>query len=247
VRHLTEEDLILLRYQEAESPAELQAHLAECAACRQAEEALRLTLAAVDEAAVPERGEGYGAEVWQRLAPKLVPSKARVLRFPTRRTWLALLASAAGLLVAFETGRHWSPPEPPVAAAPSRDRILLVAVGDHLQRSQLVLVELVNAQQGVPLDVSAEREIAQNLVANSRLYRQTAASTGEAGVASVLDDLERVLVEVANGPATLSSKEVGELRQRIESKGILFKVRVLGSQVREREKGPARERTGQKT
>jgi sensor domain CHASE-containing protein len=99
----------------------------------------------------------------------------------------------------------------------------------------------------VSLDVSAEREIAQNLVANSRLYRQTAASTGEAGVASVLDDLERVLVEVANGPATLSSKEVGELRQRIESKGILFKVRVLGSQVREREKGPARERAGQKT
>jgi hypothetical protein len=189
--------------------------------------------------------------VWERLAPRLQGPPARLVRFPNRQRWVALLASAAALFVAFQAGRHWpkGPAEAPrpTASEPVRERILLVAVGDHLRRSQMVLVELVNAGDERPLDVSAERETARNLVADSRLYRRTAASTGEAAVASVLDDLERLLVEIANGPSTLSSREVQELRKRIESKGILFKVKVLGWQVQEREKEAVRERAAMNT
>jgi len=54
-------------------------------------------------------------------------------------------------------------------------------------------------------------------------------------VASVLDELERVLVEVANAPDRLSPVETKELARRIESRGLLFKVRVIGSRVKERE------------
>ena len=252
MNHLTEEELILLRYGEAEAPAALEAHLAGCGTCREAEAALARTLAAVDGLLEPERSEGYAAEVWARLAPRLEPRRRpRVVSFQSRRGWVALLASAAALFAAFEVGRHWPKvapaPPPQTASGPVRERILLVAVGDHLRRSQMVLVELVNATDQGPVDVSAERELAHNLVANSRLYRQTAARAGETAVASVLDDLERVLVEIANGPSTLSSREMQELRKRIESKGILFKVKVLGSQVQEREKEQVRDRGGLKT
>ena len=58
----------------------------------------------------------------------------------------------------------------------------------------------------------------------------------EPGVASVLDELERVLVEVAHSEAPLSSSSLEHLRRRIESKGLLFRVRVIGSQVREKQK-----------
>jgi hypothetical protein len=251
--HVTEEELILRYYGEAEAPAGLTAHLAECDACREAEEALRLTLTAADGLRVPERGERYGAQVWARLAPRLHEDdrRARPLRFPARRGFLAFLATAAALVAAFEAGRHWPQeaplPSPRTASAPVRERVLLVAVGDHLRRSQMVLVELANAKDEGPLNVSAEQEQARNLVADSRLYRRTASSAGEAGVVSVLDDLERVLVEIANGPSTLSSRELQDLRKRIESKGILFKVKVLGSQVQEREKAPVRERAGSRT
>src|SRR6185295_12491797 len=115
VKHLTEEELILLRYGEAESPAALAAHLAECGACREAEAALGATLAAVDGLAVPERGPGYEADVWARLEPRLEPRRgSRVVSFPARRGWVALLASAAALVAAFEAGRHW----PAIAPAP---------------------------------------------------------------------------------------------------------------------------------
>ena len=67
-------------------------------------------------------------------------------------------------------------------------------------------------------------------------YRQTAARSGEPALAAMLEELERVLVEVAAGPDRLTPAALGELQRRIESRGLLFKIRVVGSQVREREK-----------
>ena len=87
--------------------------------------------------------------------------------------------------------------------------------------------------------MAAERERAGDLVAENRLYRQTAARTGDARVTSVLDDLEPVLLEIAHGPDRLTPEEVENLRQRIEGDGILFKVRVAGSTVRHREEKAA--------
>jgi len=116
-----------------------------------------------------------------------------------------------------------------------RDRILLVAVGDHLERSQMALIELVNSASGPTVDISDEQERARDLVTENRLYRQAALTTGERGVASVLDDLERVLVEIANSPSTMSESEFATVRKRIEQQGIIFKVRVFGNSVRERE------------
>ena len=72
------------------------------------------------------------------------------------------------------------------------------------------------------------------LVAANRLYRQSALRAGEAGVADVLDELERFLVEVANAPTPLDASDVRELNERIEARGLLFKVRIVGSRLRER-------------
>jgi len=92
------------------------------------------------------------------------------------------------------------------------------------------------------VDIRAEQSRAEELVTANRLYRQTATTLGDAAMASVLDDLERVLLEIARSPSEISSQELVALQRRIESKGILFKVRVVGSQVREREKTDILER-----
>ena len=114
-----------------------------------------------------------------------------------------------------------------------RERVLLIAVGDHLERSQMVLVELAHAETRGELDISAERQLADDLVASNRLYRQTAQQMGQANVAGLLDELERVLVEVARGPSTVSMQQLADIQQRIESQGILFKMKVIGSDIRQ--------------
>jgi hypothetical protein len=105
-------------------------------------------------------------------------------------------------------------------------------VGDYLERSQMVLIELTNASPKGSLDISAEQERAGGLVTETRLYRQTAARTGDARITGVLDELERVLVDITHAPSNMTPRQLEELRQRLEAGGILFKIRVLGSNLR---------------
>ena len=160
-------------------------------------------------------------------------------------------AAAMALLVigAFLAGHSWQRPAPRQMAASDsgvRERVLLVAVGDHLERSEMVLVELVNAGAPVAgrLDISYERNTAEDLLESNRLYRQTAATNGDVATAALLEELERVLLEIAHSPSAVSEKQLDELRKQIEDRGIIFKVKVFGKQVEQREAAPSSGNSG---
>jgi hypothetical protein len=199
-------------------------------------------------------------QVWNRIQSSIVHRPASFVERPAsfvgrstmddRRSTLPrfswALATAALVVLAFLTGRLVNQREQQSTSqhvagvsrvgadqAVVRERVLLIAVGDHLERSQMVLVELAHAESNGPLDISAERQLADDLVASNRLYRQTAQQMGQDNVAGVLDELERVLVEVARGPSTVSMQQLADIQQRIESQGILFKVKVIGSEIRQ--------------
>jgi hypothetical protein len=202
---------------------------------------------------VPDRTEDYGAQVWSRIERRLPVRRRFPWLMPVPMRWAAAGAAFAGLLVAaFIAGRFYpggNPAAPRGASAITADaqapeRVLLVAVGDYLERSQMVLIELANTSAKGPLDISSEQERAGDLVTETRLYRQTAAHTGDTRIASVLDELERVLVDITHAPSKISPQELGSLRQRLEAEGILFKIRVLGSNVRNQDV-PAAQPTGQ--
>jgi len=237
--HLTEEELILHYYGEEGETLAAEQHLDECGECRSLYGSLLRVLNVVDSLEVPAQDADYEARVWQRIEGR-IPARRRFWSLPVRWRWAALSAAMASLLViAFLAGRFY-----PQAGRPGQlasadphagERILLVAVGDYLERSQMVLIELANANPKGPLDISAEKERAADLVSESRLYRQTAAHTGDANINSVLEDLERVLVDITHAPSNISPQQLQEIRQRLEAEGILFKIRVLGSNVRNQE------------
>ena len=254
VKHPSEEELILYHYAEAGGPprAMVAEHMAACEPCRARYWKLEAVLAAAEVVEWPALGEDFEAQVWRRLVPHLEAAPPpsfwqqffagfRAARF------LAPAGAVAAVVIlvvgAFLAGRFWPGrlrPAPEVQVQPvsaqSRERILLVAVGDHLERSQMVLVELVNTNPQRTVDISAARQRAQDLVPANRLYRLTAQRAGETGVANLLDELERTLIEIAHSPSRLSSPEFEDLRRRVEAQGILFKVRVIDSQVHARER-----------
>ena len=240
MNHLTEEELILHYYGEEGDALAAEQHLEQCDACRGSYGSLQRVLNVVDSLPVPDCAPQYGAQVWKRIE-KQIPRRRRLSLPVFAWRWTAAAAAFAALMVgAFQAGRlsqHAPAGKPATMAAAdpkAHERILLVAVGDYLERSQTVLIELSNASANGPLDISAEQERAEDLVNESRLYRQTAAHTGNTAVAGVLDDLDRVLLDITHAPSTISPGELEKLRQRLEAEGILFKVRVMGSNVRSR-------------
>jgi hypothetical protein len=235
--HLTEEQLVLHYYREEDETLETERHLEDCEECRALYVRLQHALNLVDSIPIPERDATYGAQVWRRIEGKL-PAR-HWWRIPPLRWVFAGAAVAAMLVIAFLAGRSYPnrPAAPPQMAgdAQAREQVLLVAVGDYLDRSQMVLVELVNASSNGPLDISPEQERAQELISETRLYRQTATTTGNTSVTGILDELEHVLLDIAHGPSRLSPAELENLRARLEAEGILFKIRVVNSNVRSQE------------
>ncbi len=220
-------------------------HLSECADCRALYQTLQRVLNTVDAAPLPERPADYEAQLWNRVAPSLPKTRRAGWRgwFATHQKWIAATAMAGMLVAAFLAGRVSKPTAPAGGTVASndkvRERLLLVAVGDHLERSQMVLVEVTNvgATKG-KFDISYEQMAAEDLVEANRIYRQTALSTGDTGTAALLDDLERTLLEIAHSPAQMNSNQLTDLRQQIEDRGLLFKVKVFQSKVNARESAP---------
>lgn len=242
--HLTEEDLILHYYGDDDNRATATRHLESCAACRAALTRLTTWLGAVKTSEPPQPLHGLEERTWRKLHDRIVASRRpRLFAFPVRQ-WAYAAGIAAALVLAFFAGKYMSRPDPSVFVAQNppdvvRERILLITVADHLDRTQLMLLELVNADSTEGLEFDRER--AANLVADNRMYRQAAARDGDLATAAVLADLERVLMEIENAPDTVGSDELASLRVAIEDKGLLLKVRVVGSQAREKVTRPLRD------
>ena len=243
MNHLSEEQLILHYYGEEPDAADAEMHLDQCAECRELYGSLQRVLNVVDTLPVPARSPEYGAEVWRRMEHRLPARRRWAFSVPWR--WAAAAVALASLLVAaFLAGRFYPQPGSAGAMASAadpqlREGVLLVAVGDYLERSQTVLIELANASSDGPLDISSEQERAADLITENRLYRQTAAHTGDTAVAGVLEELERVLVDIAHEPSSMPAADVEKLRGRLRGEGILFQIRVLGANVKNRKEPPA--------
>ena len=113
-------------------------------------------------------------------------------------------------------------------------RVLLTALDGHFAQTEVLLVELLNRPES-DLTLDFERGSAGDLLADGRLYRLTAVQTGEQRYVDVLDDLESVLVEVARSPEKVKRQEMRVLRSRIDENGLLFKVRAVTNEIRERQ------------
>jgi hypothetical protein len=240
--HLSEEELILHYYGETDraDEARVDAHLAECGDCQAAKAQLHRVLMLVETAAPVEPRPGFERDVWARLEPQLDSKTSAWRTFFWLPQWALAGGVAALVFVAFMAGRFSGgvPAANLVEATPSlglpADRVLHAAVGDHLDRTQLMLTELVNNDVDQADLFAGEQARATDLVAANRLIRQSAVQSGDAGIADVLEDLERVLQEIANAPADVTSNELSDLKSRITAQDLLFRVRVIASEMRNR-------------
>ena len=242
--HHSDDDLLLEYYGEPVAPS---LHLAQCAECAERFRQLKSTLDPVT-LDPPERGDQYGLEVWQVIRHRLPARESWWQSMLGLRPMLAAAAAIILLVSGFAAGRMWpsaAQSEPPIAAPAvgdvgavrlsddeARRRAVLMTVNDHFDRSDRVLAEIMNAPG--PHDLVTERQSARYLVAASRLYRQNAIVLGEPAVAGVLEEVERALLDVVHQPSSATAADLNEIRRRIESASLLFKLRVMANELQQR-------------
>ena len=243
--HLTDNQLVLLYYREPLEEAGLDGHLAGCAECLERFQTLTRVLHAVAQDEIPEPAGDFEARMTIRVLaaarakPKVEP-RGRLLHFPRVARFVAVGAAlAACLMLAFNAGRdRGRADEQILSAAQAKQRVLLTALSDHLGRSRVTLVELKNRDASAA-DLVALQAAADNLINASRLFRAAAERAGEAQVAGVMEETERLLIRFAAADPKDAGAELAGLRKRVESRDLLFRLQVMEAQIEKREQSIA--------
>ncbi|MCU1385037.1 MAG: hypothetical protein JWL71_3734 [Acidobacteria bacterium] len=118
-QHLTDDDLTLYYYGEGRDRQRIDTHLESCAGCAATYREIAATLAMIAAPEVPERGDRYGLETWQRIRYKLVETRfsrfsgfSRCLGFSgfsrfSRFSGVSIAVAALLMMAAFLGGRAW--------------------------------------------------------------------------------------------------------------------------------------------
>lgn len=240
--HLSDDELILHHYGETtpRDLARVTGHLSSCDDCRSAHDQLGRVLALVDTAPPVEARPGFERDVWARLEPQLDAQGRGWRQWFGTPQWALAGAVGALVMVAFMAGRLSNGPATvspePLQAVNLTERVLRAAVGDHLDSTQRMLVELVNGDTGHPDQLANEQARVSDLVAASRVIRLSAAQSGDVAIVDMLEDIERVLIEIANAPADVTSNEMSDLKARITAEDLIFRVRVVASEMRQQDR-----------
>lgn len=240
--HPSDDDLVLFFYGDLPDAdrAAFAGHIGACEPCRARLNALTRTLHLAATMRAPDPGPDFEDRVWARLRPQL-PHPVWSMRHAVGVA--AWAASVAAIVGATWIGARQMPAVPParpvaIAATPEtsvQERVLLTAVDSHLTQAEVLFVELLNTPPDAPEAFAYARDTADDLVSSGRLYRATARATGDTPVAAMLDDLEAVLVEVARGPEEPRAQDVIALQDRIQADDLLFKVRAVAHDIRNRQ------------
>jgi hypothetical protein len=242
---VSDQDLVLLYYGEHDDPG-LAERVAQSESLSARYQALSDELELADAWQPPQRGDNYGAEVWQRISPQLLdtgetPSRGRAGWWSSLSQPRFSLAGALGIVLvavlAFALGRNGqqtSPGAPPLTTAAvfagiDSTRLLNESVAGHLDQLNVALTEFAHSEQMA----GGEAEWATGMLVANRLYRQSASAAGDRRLAGFLATLEPLLIELAY-EAHRSSDSARSRMQSEAKDDLLFRIRVMNKQLKNR-------------
>lgn len=211
--------------------AALEEHLRGCPACSRIFETVadvRPSFEASQDPPAPDWEKS-----WEVIASRAFGRRRgfRVFGFPV--TWAVAAASLALIFVlGFLAGRRFvSPP----SGSPGLSRARIPDADSPLQRYaeslEPVLIDFLNrGETERPKEAfELERRILQSMLAETRLWRGLAEKAGEANLMEFLDELESLLISLANlKPGDRDSADL--LDRMIRERQIRSKLRKLGGQ-----------------
>ena len=225
---------------------EVRRHLEVCAACRKALGELQKTVQALP--ADNDPASTLTSAFWQELLNDVsvqLPDRRRNRLTPAwlddwwafisipRHQWVVGL-SATAVLLALLAGSWFilrpGPAPEQVAAVthPAQGNTTPVAntrLRQYLRKSKALLVEVNNMplQEGVPVDLSLERQASRDLLHEAR-YLKDLPLDGRS--AALISDLEKIQIALANSREREEIHGIRLIRGGIQEENLLFKIRI---------------------
>ena len=245
---------LLYEYVRGELPgqeiAEVESHLLACERCAREAAEIRsiVNLSASDSSRASDR---RSPEFWKEFAPavdrRIESAGARRTRRPVsllaavaafftlRPRAIAVLGSGLALLVlALLVSRAFlvrpEQHEQPVEASRLEDESVQVLpandrVGDYFRKSKVLLVGITHLKtdDDQPIDLSRESQVSRELLVDARYLRNQPLDLRSA---KLIDDLQKILIELANIKARDGLPNVDIVRSGIRRENLLFKIRM---------------------
>jgi hypothetical protein len=235
-----------------------RAHLARCATCRAALDELQVireALASRPVVSMPASGDwaGFMARLERAVAGESAtparsdqsfPSPRRVPAYATYLAMAALLTLVTISVVFFARSRTSAPPQSasagesapaltpsePTSAGVDATASLAAASGEHFERSKLVVLGLAtkDAKTVSSKDWMYERELASDLLNDTRVYRMAAEDRGMKAVAGVMRDLELVLLQTSLTNDT-DPDALAQIQRLIQKRDLVEKMQVVAT------------------
>lgn len=249
MKSIRDDELVLYHYGDGlddERRAEIAAALADDARLSQRLAQLRIVLDAAGLDRVPEPDAGLGARIAdavlrragvedrQVMSPQAMPLATVPAQAPRRfgrhrasLRWLGGALAASLLLgVGFYAGQHGATRPTAMAIEPdvvSAERIYRATMANHLGSTRRALLTAVNGDKVALAEGNAE--IARALLEEHRLYLAVAQRRGDRRLAVLLQELEPILIELANptDAGDISSRK--GLEGFVEHQDLIFQVR----------------------
>ena len=98
----------------------------------------------------------------------------------------------------------------------------------HLEKSELLLRAFRNIRTGDTegAEIAYERKQAQQLIVRNMMLRREADAAGDVQVASLLENLEPILLDIANLPDEVNADDIRVINERVEKKNIVALLQV---------------------
>ena len=249
---ISEEDLILYHYKELSTDKimTIESELASDDALKNEYEDLIKLLEMSEQWQPASQDESFEQRIWQNVdasIEQLNRQKQSTQQNQNQSLWNqltqwldsfslhplpALSAVIVLLSVAYLAGRHdeqtamvADPSQLVASLSPeARNNILFQSVSSHLERSSRLLTTVSLETNNEIL--TSERDWAKSLLLSNRLFSKAAEQSGQLRIVSLLDELEPLLIEMANSVGTnLSSRE--QIKSRIKNQKLVFKTKVF--------------------
>lgn len=214
----------------------LQSHLEKCADCRRLHAEMR---EAIDALKAQDVSSGLYDDIpervaldtlWENLQPELNRIDAERYRaLPRQRTQrmigmsLALAASLALLIAILPLLSR----NDVVAPEPVANALISPELMDYLTRAEVMLLLVANAETQNVSAVPIRQTFARDLALEANVLNTNMQRTINSGQSQLLQDIEFLLLQIANLDSSNMEQGVQLLQQYLEENSVLFKIRLL--------------------